>query len=111
MNEDSTETVDVGQLDESTETPAGTEGTGQADESDTPARRYGRAPMSDLERQKRLNFRACTKAADLLIDHGFTVTAPEGWEDPEVERKRANAKRALEELRAAGVDVSSLLDS
>lgn len=69
----------------------------------------GRKPMSQVERQKRADYRACQKAKELLEKHGFSVTAPASWEDPDVERKRDNARKVLAELQAAGVDVSALL--
>jgi hypothetical protein len=74
------------------------------------AKRPGRKPMDEAERQKRATFRACQKATELLREHGFKVAEPEGWEDPESERLRAAAVRALDALRAAGIDPTTVTD-
>jgi hypothetical protein len=78
----------------------------QTESTDGPRR--GRKPMDEAERQKRATFRACESAAKLLKENGFEVTYPEGWENPEAERLRESAKRALDALRAAGIDPATV---
>lgn len=73
------------------------------------ANKPGRKPMDQAERQRRATYRACEAAAKLLKDNGFTVEYPSTWENPEADRLRESAKRALEALQAAGIDPSTLL--
>ena len=75
------------------------------------ANKPGRKPMDQAERQKRATYRACEGAAKLLKDNGFSVEYPSTWENPEADRLRASAKRAIEALEAAGIDPSTLLSA
>lgn len=106
-----TETVQETTVSTTTEAPAvDLSGQSEATEgTETPEKsRPGRKPMDQAEREKRATYRACEKAVTLLEENGFAVTKPANWEDPEAERLRENAKRALAELAKAGIDVSSL---
>lgn len=73
--------------------------------------RPGRKPMDEATRQRRATYRACEAARKLLEDNGFTVTEPDGWENPETDRLKDAANRALEALRAAGIDPATLIQS
>lgn len=108
-----TETVQESTVTETpSETPSETDQLTEKAESTesgaTEERKPGRKPMDEAERQKRATYRACVKAKELLEENGFKVTEPEGWEDPEAERLRENARRALEALQKAGIDPASV---
>jgi hypothetical protein len=89
-------------------TEAETTENAETAEPATEAAKPGRKPMDPAERQKRATYRACVAAQKLLTENGFSVTQPEGWEDPEADRLRESAKRAIEALKAAGIDPSTI---
>lgn len=88
---------------------AETESQTETSTENAPANKPGRKPMNPAERERRATYRACEAAAKLLRENGFEVKAPEVWENPDTDRLRESAKRALEALQAAGIDPSSLL--
>lgn len=52
--------------------------------------------------------RKAEEAVELLRSKGFTVTYPERWEHPDVQTRRDQARKAVEALRAAGVDADEI---
>lgn len=84
------------------------EGT-TVDVSETGKVKLGRKPMDEAERQARHTYRACAMAADLLRNHGFTVTEPDGWKNPDEDRLKLAAERAIAALRKAGIDPGAVL--